>query len=86
MEIFYHKNFVSGYKELRLNERLRVDKAIGIFSRNFMDARLRSHKLVGLLDGRYAFSVGGDLRVIYYELDDYKVVVFERVGKHSKVY
>lgn len=47
---------------------------------NFLD----DHALHGKLAGKRAFSVTGDMRVIYVELDD--VIVFLDIGNHDQVY
>jgi addiction module RelE/StbE family toxin len=53
----------------------------------FIEGRLSfldDHALHGKLAGKRAFSVAGDMRVIYVELDD--VIVFLDIGSHDQVY
>jgi len=45
---------------------------------------LHDHALTGKLAGKRAFSVAGDIRVIYVELDD--AIVFLDIGTHNQVY
>lgn len=45
---------------------------------------LDDHALRGKLAGKRAFSVTGDVRVIYVELDD--GIVFLDIGSHDQVY
>ena len=45
---------------------------------------LHDHALSGKLKGRRAFSVSGDIRVIYEELEE--AYVFLDIGTHSQVY
>lgn len=42
------------------------------------------HALTGKLTGKRAFSVAGDIRVIYVELED--AIVFLDIGSHNQVY
>lgn len=45
---------------------------------------LRDHALTGKLAGKRAFSVAGDIRVIYVELAD--AIVLLDVGSHNQLY
>ncbi len=45
---------------------------------------LHDHALTGKLAGKRAFSVAGDIRVIYVELED--SIVFLDIGTHNQVY
>jgi addiction module RelE/StbE family toxin len=45
---------------------------------------LPDHALSGKLSGKRAFSIAGDLRVIYVEFED--SIVFLDVGSHNQVY
>jgi addiction module RelE/StbE family toxin len=45
---------------------------------------LYDHELTGKLEGKRAFSVTGEIRVIYVELGD--VIVFLDIGSHNQVY
>ncbi len=47
-------------------------------------SHLNDHALRGKLVGKRAFSVEGDVRVIYIELDD--MIVFLDIGSHNQVY
>ncbi len=42
------------------------------------------HALSGKLVGKRAFSIAGDLRVVYIELED--CIVFLDIGSHNQVY
>ena len=46
--------------------------------------QLNDHALSGKLAGKRAFSMGGDIRVIYIELED--MIVFLDIGSHNQVY
>ncbi len=57
---------------------------LGLFMADQLSNPLRDHALSGKLAGKRAFSVAGDIRVIYVELDD--GIVFLDVGSHNQVY
>jgi len=58
---------------------------VEIFKENPFDGRLRTHKLSGRLKDLWSFSVEYDVRVIFYFVDDGKVV-FVDIGVHDEVY
>lgn len=45
---------------------------------------INDHALTGDLQGRRAFSVTGDIRVVYIELED--KIIFLDIGSHNQVY
>ena len=45
---------------------------------------LHDHALTGKLAGKRSFSIAGDIRVVYVELED--SIVFLDVGSHNQVY
>ena len=45
---------------------------------------LYDHALTGKLDGKRAFSITGEIRVVYVELED--AIVLLDVGTHKQVY
>ena len=54
-------------------------------TRNPFDARLRTHKLTGKLEGLWAFSVDYGCRVIFNFLKEGEVLLID-VGGHDEVY
>ncbi|MEW6236318.1 MAG: type II toxin-antitoxin system mRNA interferase toxin, RelE/StbE family [Candidatus Omnitrophota bacterium] len=86
MEIFYHKKFLKAFLKLTLKQQEKVDDAIALFRRDPHDPALFNHALHGKEQGKRAISAGGDLRLIFEEEDDYRRVIFVRVGTHSQVY
>lgn len=69
------------------DERLidKVEKAIIRFQKNPSDTRLKNHKLVGRLAGKWAFNITADLRIVY-EWQGKNTVRFIAIGTHSQVY
>jgi len=49
-----------------------------------MDDLLQDHLLMGKLEGYRAFSVTGDIRVVYYIHD--QTAYFVDIGTHNQVY
>lgn len=85
--VVFHRNFEKHY-EKRIKPQ---QKLVGQFTERYklflMSERgkpLDDHALSGGLQGRRAFSITGDVRVIYIELADQ--IIFLDVGTHSQVY
>lgn len=68
------------------NEKLvnQFKKRLILFMAGELGYPLYDHALTGKLVGKRAFSVAGDIRVIYVELED--SIVFLDVGSHNQVY
>ncbi len=45
---------------------------------------LNDHPLAGDMQGRRAFSITGDIRAVYIELED--KIIFIDIGSHNQVY
>ena len=73
-------------KRVSPNEKLKKQFAerLTLFMAGELGYPLHDHALTGKLAGKRAFSVAGDIRVIYIELDD--AIVFLDVGTHNQVY
>lgn len=71
--VSYHKNLVSRFEE-------RYD----LFEENPTNPTLKDHALSGKLEGFRAFSITGDIRVVYYIYDN--VAYFVDIGTHNQVY
>lgn len=68
------------------NHRLkaRFKERLALFMAGEFGHPLHDHALTGKLAGKRAFSIAGDIRVIYIELED--IIVFLDVGSHNQVY
>lgn len=86
MKIVFSKRYLKSLKKLPVELKERVYKAITEFSNDPHNPRLRNHKLQGKLDGKRAFSITGDVRIIFEEFDGYVLVIFLDIGKHNQVY
>lgn len=86
MIIRYHRLFEKRYRKLSPELQRKVDSAVGIFVRAPFAPRLRNHGLIGVLLGKRAISVTGDVRIIYEMEGDHLLVLFLDVGTHTQVY
>lgn len=79
----FEKNFRS---RISLKPKLKKQFAarLELFKKGVRDYPLDDHPLVGTMKGLRAFSVGGDLRVVYRETDEH--YEFLDVGSHNQVY
>lgn len=86
MEIHFHKNFRKSLDKLPLNQKKRVSDVLDLFELNPHAEHLRNHALKGKLLGYRYISAGGDLRLIFREIDGYRIVEFILIGTHNQVY
>lgn len=87
MRILYHKNFLKSYtKRIGPNKKLdmQFEARLELFLKDPKNPILKDHKLTGEKRDRRAFSVTGDIRVVYKKFDD--SVLFYDIGSHSQVY
>lgn len=88
MQVRRSSVFAKAYDErIRKNSRLRelFWEALEVFETNPFHPSLRTHPLTGPLEGKWAFSVDYDCRVIFNFTDD-NVVTFLDIGTHDEVY
>lgn len=86
MKVVLQKSFDKRYKKLAPKLKIKVDSALAAFKENPFDPSLKNHALKGSMKGKRAFSVTGDVRVIFEEHDDYFLVLILDVGTHPQVY
>ena len=80
------KRFDKQFKKLSKSIQTKVLEKIALFAQHPSDVSLRNHALHGKLQGLRAFSVTGDIRIIFEEFDGYTVVVFIDLGTHNQIY
>lgn len=56
------------------------------FERDPFDPILKNHALTGKFLGQRAFSVTGDIRIVFEEYNNYILVLVLDVGTHNQVY
>ena len=85
--IIYRKQFKKNLqKRIAPSPKLlmQFEQRLKLFAEGVRDYPLDDHALVGTTKGLRAFSIGGDLRVVYQETEgSYELL---DVGSHSQVY
>lgn len=77
----HYKLRILPHKKLREKYKDRLE----IFVQDRKDPALRDHKLKGRSEGIRAFSITGDIRVIYFERAE-NYYVFLDIGTHPQIY
>jgi addiction module RelE/StbE family toxin len=86
-EIDFSKKFQKNYKKrISSNRKLSInfEKKLDLFKKDRNNIQLRDHQLKGKLNRYRAFSLTGNVRIIYIELEDQ--IIFVNIGTHSQVY
>lgn len=87
MKIEFSHGFIKIFKK-RIASHPKIhqqcESRIRLFAQHPQDPQLRDHKLSGKLLGYRAFSITGDIRVVYYIEND--VAYFVDIGTHAQVY
>lgn len=86
MQIKFHRNFEKRFKKLSDKFKKKTIAAIRRFEKNPFDPVLKNHALTGNLIGKRAFSIAGDMRIIFEEFDNYVLVIMLDIGTHNQVY
>lgn len=87
MRIDYSKKFVKDYKRrIEYNRKLskKFDERVQLFVINSRNPILNDHQLSGWLRDYRAFSITGNIRVLY--IIDNEKIVFDDIGTHAQVY
>lgn len=87
MKIFLHPNFKKSYaNRIANNPKLlkRTTERITLFQKDPRDLVLKDHLLKGGQRQRRAFSITGDIRIVYRRIDD--GILFYDIGTHNQVY
>jgi len=79
------KAFNKMYKKQTEKIKRSFKKRRDLFLENTQHKLLKNHKLKGEYSGYRSINITGDIRAIYYELDD-DTNVFVRIGTHSELY
>lgn len=87
MKIKYHKDFLKNYKKrIKPYPKLvtQFTNQLNKFIKNPKDSSLRDHKLVGKKKSFRAFSITGDIRVVY-TITDNEIWLYD-IGSYNQVY
>jgi addiction module RelE/StbE family toxin len=85
--IVRHRQFEKHYRSRILpNEKLvkQFEQRLKLFIDGVRDYPLDDHALIGTMKGLRAFSIGGDLRVVYRDTETH--YEFLDIGSHNQVY
>ena len=88
MKIELHPDFKKSYKKRISNNPKLVLKAaqrINLFQENSDDPILRDHQLKGSKNNLRAFSITGDIRIVYLEISEEHIILLD-IGTHNQVY
>jgi len=88
MIVTYHPKFKKQLKS-RLGDkpkiRIKFYKRLELFVEDVQNPLLKNHHLTGSMREFWAFSVTGDIRVIYRKLSEDEAELFD-IGSHNQVY
>lgn len=62
----------------------RLKHHMELFNKGIRKEPINDHPLTGRLKGLRAFSIGGDVRVVYQETEDHYLLL--DIGSHNQVY
>lgn len=87
MKVEFTHNFIKIYRKRfshKPNIRKQFDKRLKLFEADSQNFLLRDHPLSGKLQGHRAFSITGDIRIIYFIHN--QTAYFIDIGTHNQVY
>ena len=85
--VIFHRDFDKHYKKrIKPNVKLveQFEQRYRLFLKGERGSPLDDHPLNRKLTGRRAFSVAGDIRVVY--IETYKEIILLDIGSHNQVY
>lgn len=88
MTIRFHPSFKKAYKSRILpNKKLRTKtiEKIRLFQENPANQVLKNNSLTGAKKRLRAFSVAGDIRIVYLPISEDEVIFLD-IGSHNQVY
>lgn len=86
IKILKSGEYSSMLEDVNDNELLEIIQyQIKLFVKKSSDSRLRNHALKKRMKGKFAFSITGDIRIVYEWLGK-NTVRFLAIGGHNKVY
>lgn len=87
MKVDYHKTFLKHFEKRILPDTKLVakfNKRLDLFLKDSKHPSLVDHKLTGQMKDYHAFSVTGDIRVVY-KVEGETVRLYD-IGSHNQVY
>lgn len=88
MTVSLSKSFLKSYKK-RIKQNKKLDRQmaerVDLFKVNPANPMLHDHSLKGTKLGLRAFSVTGDVRIVYHRINEDEVELLD-IGTHAQVY
>ncbi len=81
-------SFDANYQDLQKvspDIKIAVNQKVTWFKKNPNDTRLNNHPLTKRMEGRWAFGITGDIRIVY-KWSNRVTVRFLSIGPHKEVY
>lgn len=85
IKIEEHRLFKRYYRKLSTKQKTLYKQRVLILEKNPRHTLLKMHSLHGILEGCYAFSLSGDLRVVFQWVNKNHIVLI-KIGTHNQVY
>ena len=88
MIIVFHSNFKKNFKKRIISDKSLTNKyrdRLILFIDNQSNPVLKDHKLTGSKKRFKSFSITGDIRVIYEQVSEDRVIFYD-IGSHNQVY
>lgn len=82
MDIYCSPRFARNYKKLPSTIKEAAKKREKLFRKNMKHPLLETHKLKGIMDGLWAFSITNKYRIVF-EIIDNNTIHFHNVGDHT---
>ena len=88
MNVHYSEDFIVSFLErIQPHPKLvhQFRKKVNLFTTNPSSKQIKDHLLVGKHQGKRAFSITKDIRIIYKPISKIKIVFLD-IGNHNQVY
>lgn len=88
MKIELHPDFKKSYKKRIANNPklvLKTAQRIKLFQDGSNEPVLKDHQLKGSKNNLRAFSITGDIRVVYMKVSNKHIILYD-IGSHNQVY
>ena len=83
--LIFHTNYKKKFKKLRKSEKVRVNNSLYLLETDHFNPILNNHPLHGLLKGYRSVDAGGDLMIVYKEIQTDTFLVAD-LGIHHQLY
>ncbi|MFA6405011.1 MAG: type II toxin-antitoxin system mRNA interferase toxin, RelE/StbE family [Candidatus Paceibacterota bacterium] len=82
LKIIFAEKFISQFELLDRKTQRLAERKIDIFKVDYKHPSLKTHKLNGVLDGYFSFSVNYQIRIVF-EYGQKDTVYFLKIGNHA---